>query len=224
MMKKYVILISGRGSNMLSLLEAQDRGLLPGECVGVISNRPDVAGLARAQEHGVATFVLDHKQYSSREAFDLALIQQIDALGADLVVLAGFMRVLGNGFVRHYAGRLLNIHPSLLPTFPGLATHAQALKAGVKVHGATVHFVVPELDAGPIIIQATIPVLAEDDANTLAQRLLQQEHRIYPQAVAWWLQGRLSVVAGVVQLLPATTSQSAQGEKGSIFPPMELPV
>ena len=195
-MKRYVILISGRGSNMRSLLEAD----LPGECAAVISNRPGAAGLAWAAARGAATAVVDHKAFAAREAFDEALAAEIDRHRPDLVVLAGFMRVLGDAFVRRYQGRLLNIHPSLLPSFPGLATHAGALAAGVRVHGCTVHFVTPSLDSGPIVIQAAVPVLAGDTPELLAARVLAQEHVIYPRAVRWFLEGRLQLADGRVLL------------------------
>lgn len=190
----YVILISGRGSNMEALLQAD----LPGRCVAVISNRPDAGGLAFAAERGVPAVVVNHRDFASREAFDAALAQQIDALGAHWVFLAGFMRILSEGFVRHFEERLINIHPSLLPSFPGLDTHGQAIQAGVRVHGATVHFVTPELDAGPAIAQAAVPVLDDDSAETLARRVLAQEHVIYPAAVRWLLEGRVRVVNGRV--------------------------
>lgn len=201
-MKRYVILISGRGSNMQSILAAD----LPGRCAAVISNRPDAAGLAWAADRGVATAVVDHKGYPGRAEFDAALAQEIDRHEPDLVVLAGFMRVLGEAFVRRYQGRLLNIHPSLLPAFPGLHTHAAALAAGVRLHGATVHFVTPALDAGPIVIQAAVPVLASDDEQSLAARVLAQEHVIYPQAVRWFLEGRISIEAGCVRLAGERTA------------------
>lgn len=192
-----VVLISGRGSNMQALVEAG----LPVRAV--LSNRPEAAGLAFARERGIATAVVDHRQYSSREAFDQALVAAIDAFTPGLVALAGFMRVLGAGFAQRYANALMNIHPSLLPAFPGLHTHARALSAGVKVHGATVHFVTPELDAGPIVIQAVVPVHAVDDETTLAARVLVQEHVIYPQAVRWFLDGRLSLREGRVDVAGA---------------------
>jgi phosphoribosylglycinamide formyltransferase 1 len=193
-MRKYVILISGRGSNMEAMLAAD----LPGCCAAVISNRPGASGLAFAAQRGVTTAVVDHKAYGDRAAFDQALAQEIDSHAPDLVVLAGFMRVLGDEFVRRYEGRLLNIHPSLLPAFPGLHTHAAALTMGVRLHGATVHFVTPALDAGPIVIQAAVPVLAADTEATLAARVLDQEHLIYPCAVRWFLDGRLRLVDGRV--------------------------
>ena len=186
-MKRYVILISGRGSNMQSIVAAD----LPGNCAAVISNRPDAAGLFWAAARGLTTSVVDHKSYADRKTFDTALAAEIDRHQPDLVVLAGFMRVLGEDFVRRYEGRLLNIHPSLLPSFPGLHTHAAALAAGVRVHGATVHFVTAALDAGPIVIQAAVPVVPDDDEDSLAARVLAQEHVIYAQAVRWFLEGRL---------------------------------
>lgn len=195
-MKKFVILISGRGSNMQALIEAD----LPGRCAAVISNRPEAAGLAWAAARGISTTVVDHRGFASREEFDSALAAEIERYAPDLVVLAGFMRVLGDGFVRHFAGRLLNIHPSLLPSFPGLHTHAAALAAGVKVHGATVHFVTPSLDSGPIVVQAVVNVRDDDTSDTLAARVLVQEHRIYAAAVRWFLDGRLSLVDGRVRL------------------------
>ena len=164
----------------------------------VISNRPDAAGLAFARAHGIAAELLDHTAYPDRAAFDAALAACIDAHAPDLVVLAGFMRVLTDGFVRRYAGRLLNIHPSLLPSFPGLHTHRRALETGVRVHGASVHFVTAELDDGPIVIQAAVPVLPGDDESTLAARVLAQEHRIYPQAVRWFVEDRLVLGGGRV--------------------------
>ncbi|MBI1906566.1 MAG: phosphoribosylglycinamide formyltransferase [Rhodocyclales bacterium] len=189
-MKSIVILISGRGSNM----EAIVRAAIPGARIrAVISNRPDAGGLAFAAEHGIATAVVDHKGYASRETFDAALIEAIDAWRPDLVVLAGFMRILTDDFVDHYRGRLLNIHPSLLPAFAGLHTHRRALESGVRVHGATVHFVTPTLDCGPVVIQAVVPVLPGDDEPALAARVLAQEHQIYPQAVRWFIAERLVI-------------------------------
>jgi len=191
-MKSVVILISGRGSNMRALVEAG----LPDCKLVVISNQPDAEGLVFARQRGLGTAVVSHRDYPSRAAFDAALSEAIDMHQPDLVVLAGFMRILGEQFVRHYQGRLLNIHPSLLPVFPGLHTHAQALAAGVRVHGCTVHFVTPALDSGPIIIQAVVPVQAGDDEATLAARVLSQEHIVYPRAVQWFLEGRLQLLEG----------------------------
>jgi phosphoribosylglycinamide formyltransferase-1 len=186
-MQRYVILISGRGSNMQALLDAE----LPGDCVAVIGSRAQAAGLQLARTRGIATAVVEHGGSAGREAFDKALAAEIDRHQPDLVLLAGFMRILGDEFVRHYQGRMLNIHPSLLPAFSGLKTHAQALAAGVRIHGCSVHFVTPSLDAGPIVIQAAVPVLADDSEATLAARVLEQEHVIYPRAARWFLEGRL---------------------------------
>ncbi len=188
-MKKIVILISGRGSNMQAILAAR----LPVTVAAVISNEPEAAGLAFARGHGIATRVVEHRAYGDRAAFDNALARGIDAFKPDLVVLAGFMRILGDDFVRHYAGRLLNIHPSLLPAFTGLHTHRRALESGVRVHGCTVHFVTPRLDHGPVVIQAAVPVLPGDSEELLAARVLEQEHRIYPQAIRWFCDGRLEI-------------------------------
>jgi phosphoribosylglycinamide formyltransferase-1 len=189
-----VILISGRGSNMRALIEAG----LP--VSAVISNRAEAEGLELAAARGVATRVVEHRAYATREAFEHALAGEIDGFGPRLVALAGFMRVLSAAFVGRYRERLLNIHPSLLPAFPGLDTHRRALAAGVKVHGCTVHFVTPELDHGPIVVQAALPVRADDDEATLAARVLRQEHVIYPRAVRWFLEGRLALGNGVVHV------------------------
>lgn len=200
-MKNIVILISGRGSNMQAIVESS----IPGARIAaVISNRPDAAGLDWAQSHGIATQALDHKQFADREAFDSALATAIDQFQPDLIVLAGYMRILTTGFVSRYAGRMMNIHPSLLPSFAGLHTHARAIEAGVKITGCTVHFVTPELDHGPIIAQAAVPVLDDDTPDTLAARILKQEHQIYPRAVRWFIEGRLREIDGRVQLSAAT--------------------
>lgn len=205
-MKRIVILISGRGSNMVALLDAG----IPAQIAAVISNDPAAKGLQTAAERGIATVALDHRQYPDRERFDAALAEAIDAHAPDLIVLAGFMRILTAGFVARYAGRMLNIHPSLLPSFPGLHTHRQALQSGVRVHGATVHFVTPQLDHGPIVIQAAVPVLPDDDEDRLAARVLAQEHRIYPQAVRWFCADRLAVdAAGRVTVRAATAPAAA---------------
>ncbi len=199
-MKKIVILISGRGSNMEALIAARDAGNLPVNIAAVISNRPDAKGLETAAKAGIATHYIDHKAFAGREAFDAALAECIDGFVPDLVVLAGFMRILSEGFVRHYEGRLMNIHPSLLPSFPGLHTHRRALEEGVRVHGCTVHFVTPTLDHGPVIIQAAVPVLDSDDEDVLSARVLRQEHQIYPQAVRWFAEGRLTLDGTRVRL------------------------
>lgn len=189
-MKNLVILISGRGSNMEAILRASAAEHWPVKIAAVISNKADASGLQTAAAAGIATAVVNHKQYPDRASFDTALAKMIDEYAPDLVVLAGFMRILTPGFVEHYQGRLLNIHPSLLPSFPGLATHQQAIDAGVKFHGATVHFVTPVLDHGPIVEQAVVPVMDDDTEDSLAARVLQQEHIIYPRAVRDILEGR----------------------------------
>ncbi len=200
-MKNIVILISGRGSNMQAIVRAAKSAQWPCRIAAVISNRADAEGLAFATEHGIPTAVVVSKEYSTREDFDAALRLAIDSFSPDLVVLAGFMRILTAPFVEHYAGRMLNIHPSLLPSFPGLATHRQALMAGVKVHGATVHFVTAELDHGPIVDQAVVPVLPDDTEHTLADRVLVQEHVIYPRAVRRFVEGRLTIENGIVHVV-----------------------
>jgi len=199
-MRNIVILISGRGSNMQAIVHAAQAERWPAKIAAIISNRSDAEGLSFAQEHGIAYAVVANGDYPSRAEFDAALQAQIDRFQPDVVVLAGFMRILTAPFVAHYAGRLLNIHPSLLPKFPGLATHRQALQAGETVHGATVHFVTAELDHGPIVAQAQVPVLPTDTETTLAQRVLEQEHVIYPRAVRWFIEGKLSIEAGRVRI------------------------
>ena len=204
-MKSIVILISGRGSNM----EAIVRAAIPGvRIAAIVSNRPMAAGLQFAADHGLHTEVVDHTSFESRDQFDRALAEIIDRHAPDLVVLAGFMRVLTDAFVRHYEGRLINIHPSLLPSFGGLATHRRAIESGVRFHGATVHYVTPSLDDGPIVIQAAVPVLPDDTEETLAERVLIEEHRIYPQAVRWITEGRVSLENGraVVRAAPAVNA------------------
>jgi phosphoribosylglycinamide formyltransferase 1 len=202
-MKKLVILISGRGSNMEAIVRACAGEGWPARVAAVIANRPDAAGLAFAASHGIATAVVDHRQFPDRDSFDAALAEQIDAFAPDLVVLAGFMRVLTSRFVDHYAGRMLNVHPSLLPSFPGLKTHQQALDAGVRFHGASVHFVTSKLDHGPIVLQSAVPVEADDTAETLAARVLATEHIIYPRAVRWFVEGRLALDGSRVTLTPS---------------------
>jgi phosphoribosylglycinamide formyltransferase-1 len=215
-MKSIVILISGRGSNMESLLAAVAAGSVPVRIAGVLSNRPDAGGLTTASALGVPTHVVDHMAFASREAFDQALAAAIDVFAPDLVVLAGFMRILSDGFVQRYAGRLMNIHPSLLPSFPGLHTHRRALAEGVRLHGCTVHFVTPALDHGPVIVQAAVPVLDSDDEASLAARVLAQEHRIYPLAVRWFAEDRLRLHEGRVWL-------DAQQEAGGALIAPQLP-
>ncbi|WP_250450540.1 phosphoribosylglycinamide formyltransferase [Caballeronia sp. ATUFL_M2_KS44] len=202
-MKKIVILISGRGSNMEAVVRACARDGWPARVAAVVSNRPDAAGLGFAAANGIETAVVDHRAFDGREAFDAALAREIDRFEPDLVVLAGFMRVLTDAFVERYAGRMLNVHPSLLPCFPGLRTHQQALDAGVRVHGASVHFVTPTLDHGPIVAQGAVPVIAGDDAAALAARVLAVEHTIYPRAVRWFIEGRLTIEGERVALTPS---------------------
>ncbi len=200
-MKRIVILISGRGSNMQAIVQRCVQQRWPAVVAAVIANRQGAEGLEFAAAHGIQTAVVDHRAYASRAAFDEALAAVIDPFAPDLIVLAGFMRILGDGFVQRHAGRLLNIHPSLLPAFPGLHTHRRALAAGCKVVGATVHFVTPELDHGPIVMQSAVPVLPGDDEEALAARVLATEHVIYPQAVRWFVEDRLAIENGLVRQL-----------------------
>ena len=204
-MKRIVILISGRGSNMEAIVQRCSEQQWPATVAAVIANRPDAKGLAFARAHGIDSVVVDHKAHAEREAFDAALATAIDAFEPDLVVLAGFMRILGAAFVQRYEGRLLNIHPSLLPAFPGLHTHRRALQAGCQVVGATVHFVTPELDHGPIVMQSAVPVLAGDDEAALSARVLATEHVIYPLSVRWFVEGKLRVEAGRVRQADAAS-------------------
>lgn len=190
---------------MQALLEAGH----PLDSITVISNNPNAAGLEIARRYGVATMILDHRSFPDRETFDIALAEKIDACKPELVALAGFMRILSDRFVQRYQGRLMNIHPSLLPAFPGLGTHARALQEGVKIHGCTVHFVTPALDHGPIVIQAAIPVLPDDTEQTLANRVLTLEHRIYPQAVRWFMDGSIRLVDNRVEVMHSSINKSA---------------
>jgi phosphoribosylglycinamide formyltransferase-1 len=197
-MKRIVVLISGQGSNLDAIVRASQAEQWPARVVAVISNRADARGLVAAQDHGLATEVLDHKAFADRPAFDAALAEAVDRHAPDLVVLAGFMRILTPAFVGRYEGRMMNIHPSLLPAFTGLDTHRRAIEAGCKLAGATVHFVSAELDHGPIVAQAAVPVLAGDDEAALARRVLAAEHVLYPRAVGWFVQGRLALRDGRV--------------------------
>lgn len=199
-MKNIVILISGRGSNMEAIVHAAQREQWPARIAAVISNRADAAGLAFAASQGIPTAVVPSREYATREAYDAVLRAEIDRHAPDLVALAGFMRILSEPFVRHYAGRLLNIHPSILPSFRGLHTHRQALDAGVKLHGATVHFVDVALDDGPIVAQTAVPVMTDDTEGTLAARVLAQEHVIYPQAIRWFVEGKLRIDNNIVHV------------------------
>ncbi len=211
-MKNIVILVSGRGSNMQAILEAQ----LPLKVAAVISNKAAAPALEIARQHGVATFTLSHRDYLDRESFDRAMAEIIDGHHADLVVLAGFMRILSPWFVEHYRNRLINIHPSLLPAFTGLDPHARALAEGVKIHGCTVHFVTNELDRGPIVAQAAVPVYPDDDEAALAARVLEQEHRIYPAALRWFAEDRLTIAGNGSVLL------KNQEKPGGVLPVPDL--
>jgi len=195
-----VVLISGNGSNLQALIDGQRAGSLPIEIRGVVSNRADAYGLERARSAGIETRVLKHRGYPDREAYDSALLEAVRAFSPGLVVLAGYMRILSPDFVAPLEGRLINIHPSLLPAFRGLHTHERALEAGLAEHGCSVHFVIPELDAGPVIVQARVPVLADDTAESLARRVQAQEHRIYPLAVRWIAEGRAEMRDRVLYL------------------------
>jgi phosphoribosylglycinamide formyltransferase 1 len=210
-LKRIVILISGRGSNMEAIVQRCRVEDWPASVVAVISNRPDATGLNFARAQGVQTAVVDHKGFQNRPAFDAALADCIDRFQPDLVVLAGFMRILGEAFVARYAGRLLNIHPSLLPAFPGLHTHQRALDTGCAVAGATVHFVTSALDHGPIVMQSAVPILHDDTAETLAARVLATEHQIYPRAIRWFVEDRLQLTAGLVQQLDGESRLLIEG-------------
>ena len=201
-MKRIVILLSGRGSNMEAIVRACAVEGWPAQVVAVISNRAGAAGLDFARSHGIAAVVVDHQAFTTRDAFDAELARQIDAFAPDVIALAGFMRILGDAFVQRYEGRLVNVHPSLLPAFTGLHTHRRAIEAGCKLAGATVHFVTPQLDHGPIIAQAVVAVLANDTEATLSARVLEREHVLYPLAVGWLVRGLLRLDAnGVVTQL-----------------------
>jgi len=197
-MKRIVILISGRGSNMEAIVQACAAEGWPARVAAVISNRPDAAGLAFARERGIAAVAVDHKRFDDREAFDAELAAVIEGYEPDVLVLAGFMRILTDGFVQRFAGRMVNVHPSLLPAFPGLHTHRRAIESGCKLAGATVHFVTPALDHGPIIAQAAVPVLPGDTEASLSARVLAREHVMYPRAVRWLVQDQLRVDGDVV--------------------------
>ena len=190
-LSRITVLISGRGSNLAALIDAANAAAIDGAVTHVISNRPDAGGLAHAERNGIASSVVDHRAFATRDAFDAALAAAIDASEPDLIVLAGFMRILGTTFVQRYAGRMLNIHPSLLPSYPGTDTHGRALADHVTRHGCTVHFVTPDVDGGPIIAQSEVPVLPGDDPATLAARVLEAEHRLLPQVVGWFCAGRI---------------------------------
>jgi phosphoribosylglycinamide formyltransferase-1 len=216
--KRLAILISGRGSNMVSLAEACTRERWPARVVAVFSDREQAPGLESARRLGIAAESVPRSDYADRDAFDAALADRLQAVGAELVVLAGFMRILGEGFVDRFAGRLVNIHPSLLPAFPGLRTHARALEAGVRVHGATVHLVTPALDHGPILAQAAVPVRDGDDAATLAARVLRSEHRLYARAVRWLVEDRVQVIDGHAQVIGVSATERLLFDDGDAAP------
>ena len=197
---RFAVLISGNGSNLQALIDACQAGRIQGELVGVVSNRADAFGLERAKAAGIATQVLSNQAFADRESYDAALIQALESWNPDLLVMAGFMRILTPGFVQHFAGRMLNIHPSLLPKYQGVKTHARAIAAGDTVHGASVHFVTEELDGGPVVLQARVPIFEGDTADEVAARVQAQEHSIYPLVIRWFCEGRLQMVDGAVQL------------------------
>ena len=209
MPRRICVLISGRGSNLEALLAAMAAGTLGGAIVAVVSNRADARGLAVAAAHGVPAQVLDHRGFPSRDAFDAALADAVAAYAPDLVVLAGFMRVLGAAFVRRFDGRLINIHPSLLPAYPGLHTHRRALADGARIHGCTVHFVTPDVDVGPLAAQAAVPVLPGDDEDALAARVLAAEHALLPAVVRWYCAGRLAVAGRQVRVAGERSDRDA---------------
>jgi phosphoribosylglycinamide formyltransferase 1 len=211
MAKRITVLLSGRGTNLAALLAAMRDGTLGGVITRVITNVLDAPGLAVARTHGVQATVLDHREFAIRDAFDTALALAIDAERPDLVVMTGFMRVLGTSFVRRYTNRLINVHPSLLPLYPGLHTHRRALADGMRIHGCTVHFVTPDVDVGPIIAQAAVPVQDDDDEASLAARVLAQEHRLLPAAVRWFCEGRLVIAGRRVRVngVPQSTESDA---------------
>jgi phosphoribosylglycinamide formyltransferase-1 len=208
-LRRITVLVSGRGSNFAALADASLRPGFAGTVTEVVSNRPQAGAIALARERGIATTVVDHTRFASREAFDAELARVVDRGLPDLVVLAGFMRVLTDAFVARYSGRLLNIHPSLLPAYPGLHTHRRALADGVKLHGCTVHFVTPAVDVGPIVAQAAVPVRADDDEATLAARVLAQEHRLLPAVVHWFCAGRIVLDGGRVRVQDAAVPTGA---------------
>ena len=195
-----VVLISGRGSNLQSIIEAMQHQQLDIDIKAVISNRPDATGLEKARAAGIPAITVDHQQFANRHDFDLALQKSIDRYHPELLVLAGFMRILGEDFVNHYLGRMLNIHPSLLPRYPGLNTHQRALDNKDRWHGASIHFVASELDGGPVVLQVRLPVLEDDDQESLAERVLQQEHKLYCQAIQWFVEKRLILHQGQAYL------------------------
>lgn len=211
-MKNIVVLVSGSGSNLQAIIDACATKHINGNIVAVISNKPDVYALKRAKNSHIPTHVINHKEYLSREAFDQVVAKQIDVYQPDLIVLAGYMRILTPEFVKHYAGKMLNIHPSLLPKYPGLHTHKRAIEAGDQEHGTTVHFVTEELDGGPIILQAKVPIFADDTEQDVIDRVLVQEHQIYPLVIKWFCDNRLSMQQGKAYLDNKEIPLSGYGE------------
>jgi len=212
---RITVLISGRGSNLAQLVAATEDGRIDGAITHVISNRPEAAGLAIARSHRIATTVVDHRSFAARDAFDAALGDAIEAGAPDLIVLAGFMRILGDAFVQRFAGRMINIHPSLLPRYPGLDTHRRALADRAKVHGCSVHLVTLDVDGGPVIAQAEVPVLDNDDAETLAKRVLDAEHRLLPEVVSAWCAGRIVIEEGRVRVTPSSGSLASRATRAN---------
>ena len=212
MKKRIIILVSGNGSNLQAIINACQNNLINGKIVAVISNKPDVYSLMRAKQANIPSHVINHKEFASREAFDHQLQLQIEEYQPDLIVLAGYMRILTPHFVQHYSGKMLNIHPSLLPKYPGLNTHRRAMEAGDKEHGTTVHFVTDELDGGPIILQAKVPIFDNDEEQDIVERVLTQEHQIYPLVIKWFCDDRLTMINGRAYLDQTMIPKSGYAE------------
>lgn len=212
MKKRIIVLVSGNGSNLQAIINACQNNLINGKIVAVISNKPDVYSLMRAKQANIPSHVINHKEFASREAFDHQLQLQIEEYQPDLIVLAGYMRILTPHFVQHYSGKMLNIHPSLLPKYPGLNTHRRAMEAGDKEHGTTVHFVTDELDGGPIILQAKVPIFDNDEEQNIVERVLAQEHQIYPLVIKWFCDDRLTMINGRAYLDQTMIPKSGYAE------------
>ena len=212
MKKRIIVLVSGNGSNLQAIINACQNNLINGKIVAVISNKPDVYSLMRAKQANIPSHVINHKEFASREAFDHQLQLQIELYQPDLIVLAGYMRILTPHFVQHYSGKMLNIHPSLLPKYPGLNTHRRAMEAGDKEHGTTVHFVTDELDGGPIILQAKVPIFDNDEEQDIVERVLAQEHQIYPLVIKWFCDDRLTMINGRAYLDQTMIPKSGYAE------------
>lgn len=212
MKKRIIVLVSGNGSNLQAIINACQNNLINGKIVAVISNKPDVYSLMRAKQANIPSHVINHKEFASREAFDHQLQLQIEEYQPDLIVLAGYMRILTPHFVQHYSGKMLNIHPSLLPKYPGLNTHRRAMEAGDKEHGTTVHFVTDELDGGPIILQAKVPIFDNDEEQDIVERVLAQEHQIYPLVIKWFCDDRLTMINGRAYLDQTMIPKSGYAE------------